>query len=57
MFRHVPECCGMFRLPGFIDGLQKSRRLTQSSMVRGGCVLHQTSFEVFREIKINNNEN
>ena len=21
MFRYVPECSGMFRVPGFIDGL------------------------------------
>ena len=23
MFRHVPECSGMFRVPGFIDALKK----------------------------------
>ena len=22
MFRHVPECSGMFRVPGFIDSLE-----------------------------------
>ena len=25
MFRDVPECSGMFHVPGFIDGLSKLR--------------------------------
>ena len=25
MFRDVPECSGMFRVPGFIDGRTKQR--------------------------------
>ena len=33
MFRDVPECSGMFHVPGFIDALKKWRRLTLRSPI------------------------
>ena len=41
MFRHVPECSGMFRVPGFIDGrnlLYNKIKLTSSVYRPYGCI-------------------
>ena len=40
MFRHVPECSGMFRVPGFIDGRENIRF---SSLFALGDVSRETS--------------
>ena len=35
MFRDVPECSGMFHVPGFIDGLGLSYWLLIASKIKG----------------------
>ena len=38
MFRHVPECPGMFHVPGFIDGPEKTINLGRTKMINKGVI-------------------